>query len=112
MNYAKLQVIDVSDQSTLWNRLSNNRQYTDSAVIFCNDNVSEEKDLKSYIRCVATMSAARSMMLVSIPKYELESLEATIETLENDYVMSQLEKSEKDIIDGRVRNVKEFVKKL
>ena len=58
------------------------------------------------------MSAARSTRLVSIPKSELESLEATIETLENDYVMSQLEKSEKDIIDGRVRNVKEFVKKL
>jgi len=43
--------------------------------------------------------------LVSIPKSDLESLEATIETLQNKYVMEQLEKSEKDIIKGRVRNI-------
>jgi PHD/YefM family antitoxin component YafN of YafNO toxin-antitoxin module len=48
--------------------------------------------------------------LVSIPKSDLESLEATIETLQNKYVMEQLEKSEKDIIKGRVRNIDKFIK--
>jgi PHD/YefM family antitoxin component YafN of YafNO toxin-antitoxin module len=50
--------------------------------------------------------------LVSIPKSDLESLEATIETLQNKYVMEQLEKSEKDIIKGKVRNIDKFIKEL
>jgi PHD/YefM family antitoxin component YafN of YafNO toxin-antitoxin module len=50
--------------------------------------------------------------LVSIPKSDLESLEATIETLQNKYVMEQLESSEKDIVEGRVRNAREFLEEL
>jgi PHD/YefM family antitoxin component YafN of YafNO toxin-antitoxin module len=50
--------------------------------------------------------------LVSIPKEDLESLEATIETLQNEYVMEQLEKSEIDIRKGRVRNIEKFTKEL
>ncbi|MCI2413055.1 MAG: hypothetical protein MPI47_07020 [Cuniculiplasma sp.] len=49
---------------------------------------------------------------MSIPKSDLESLEATIETLENEYVMDQLERSEQDIQKGTVRNVREFLKEL
>jgi hypothetical protein len=37
--------------------------------------------------------------LVSISKEGLESLEATIETLQSKYVMEQLERSEEDIMD-------------
>ncbi|QRF75903.1 hypothetical protein Thermo_01412 [Thermoplasmatales archaeon] len=50
--------------------------------------------------------------LVSIPKSDLDSLEATIETLENEYVMDQLERSEQDIRKGKVRNAREFLKNL
>jgi len=50
--------------------------------------------------------------LVSIPKEDLESLEDTIETLQNEYVMEQLEKSEIDIRKGRVRNIEKFIKEL
>ena len=50
--------------------------------------------------------------LVSIPKSDLESLEATIETLENEYVMDQLERSGTDIKNDRVRQVREFIKEL
>ncbi len=50
--------------------------------------------------------------LVSIPKSDLESLKATIETLENKYVMEQLEASEKDIEAGRVRSIDELIKEL
>ena len=45
-------------------------------------------------------------------KSDLDSLEATIETLENKYVMDQLERSEHDIQKGRVRNVRDFLKEL
>jgi PHD/YefM family antitoxin component YafN of YafNO toxin-antitoxin module len=55
---------------------------------------------------------SETVRLVSIPKSDLESLEATIETLENKYVMEQLEKSEDDIAQGRVRNAREFLKEL
>ena len=58
------------------------------------------------------MTTAKQSMLVSIPKSDLDSLEATVETLENEYVMDQLERSEKDIRKGRVRNVREFLKEL
>ncbi|MEM5809776.1 MAG: hypothetical protein QW156_02700 [Candidatus Aenigmatarchaeota archaeon] len=54
----------------------------------------------------------RMQRLVSIPKADLESLEATIETLQNKYVMEQLEKSEEDIKAGRTRNIDEFIKEL
>ncbi|MHB1493507.1 MAG: hypothetical protein ACYCSG_03410 [Thermoplasmataceae archaeon] len=57
------------------------------------------------------MTTAKSR-LVSIPKSDLDSLEATIETLENEYVMDQLERSEQDIQKGKVRNVREFLKEL
>ena len=58
------------------------------------------------------MTTAKQSRLVSIPKSDLDSLEATVETLENEYVMDQLEKSEKDIQSGKVRNVREFLKEL
>ena len=58
------------------------------------------------------MTIAKQSRLVSIPKSDLDSLEATIETLENGYVMDQLERSERDIQNGRVRNVREFLKEL
>jgi PHD/YefM family antitoxin component YafN of YafNO toxin-antitoxin module len=57
------------------------------------------------------MTIAKSR-LVSIPKSDLESLEATIETLENKHVMDQLEKSEQDIQKGRVRDAREFLKEI
>jgi len=57
------------------------------------------------------MTTAKSR-LVSIPKSYLDGLEATIETLENEYVMDQLERSEQDILRGKVRNVREFLKEL
>ncbi|EQB64364.1 MAG: hypothetical protein AMDU3_IPLC00005G0020 [Thermoplasmatales archaeon I-plasma] len=57
------------------------------------------------------MTTAKSR-LISIPKSDLDSLEATIETLENEYVMDQLERSEQDIQKGKVRNVREFLKEL
>jgi PHD/YefM family antitoxin component YafN of YafNO toxin-antitoxin module len=50
--------------------------------------------------------------LVSIPKIDLESLEATIETLQNKEVMEQLEKSEEDIKAGRTRDIDKFIKDL
>ena len=49
---------------------------------------------------------------VTIPRAELESLEATIETLENRYVMEQLEATEKAISEGRVRKARDFLKEL
>jgi len=55
------------------------------------------------------MSANRSR-LVSIPKSDTESLEATLETLENEYVIDQLERSEQDIIKEKVRIVRNFLK--
>lgn len=53
-----------------------------------------------------------SQRLVSIPKEDLESMEATIETLQNKYVVEHLEKSEQDIIEGRTRNIDELIKEL
>ncbi len=50
--------------------------------------------------------------LVSIPKSDLESLEATLETLQNKYVLEHLEKSEQDIREGRTRNIDELIKEL
>ena len=58
------------------------------------------------------MTTAKRSRLVSIPKSDLDSLEATIETLENEYVMDQLERSEQDIEDGKVRNARDFLKEL
>ena len=57
------------------------------------------------------MSAAKSR-LVSIPKSDLDSLEATLETLESQYVMNQLKQSEEDIQNGRVRKAREFLKSI
>jgi len=50
--------------------------------------------------------------LVSIPKSDLESLQATIETLENKDVMEQLEASEADIEAGRVRSIDKLAKEI
>ena len=58
------------------------------------------------------MTTAKQSRLVSVPKSDLDSLEATIETLENEYVMDQLEWSEQDIQRGRVRNGRDFLKEL
>ena len=58
------------------------------------------------------MTTTKQSRLVSIPKSDLDSLETTIETLENEYVMDQLERSEQDILKGKVRNVREFLKEL
>ena len=58
------------------------------------------------------MTTAKQSRLVSIPKSDLDSLEATIETLENEYVLDQLERSEQDIQNGRVRNARDFLEEL
>ena len=58
------------------------------------------------------MTTTKQSRLVSIPKSDLESLVATVETLENEYVMEQIERSEIDIKKGKVRNVKDFLKDL
>ena len=50
--------------------------------------------------------------LVSIPKEDLESLEATIETLQSKYVIEHLKKSEEDIREGRTHNIDELIKEL
>jgi DNA-binding transcriptional regulator/RsmH inhibitor MraZ len=78
------------------------------------DNVPEayQKVLKSERIQNCIMTIAKQSRLVSIPKSDLDSLEATIETLENEYVMDQLERSEQDIQNRKVRNVKEFLKEL
>lgn len=58
------------------------------------------------------MTKGKTVRLITIPKSEIESLEATIETLENKYVMEHLEKSDQDIKHGRVRPAREFLKEL
>lgn len=50
--------------------------------------------------------------LISIRKSDLDSLEATIETLQNKEVMEQLKRSEKDIEKGRVKSAKKFLKEV
>jgi PHD/YefM family antitoxin component YafN of YafNO toxin-antitoxin module len=50
--------------------------------------------------------------LIDGSEEDLESLETTIETLQNEYVMEQLKKSEIDIRKGRVRNIEKFIKEL
>ncbi len=54
----------------------------------------------------------KSVKLITIPKSDVESLEATIETLENEYVMEHLAKSDQDITHGRVRRARDFLKEL
>ena len=58
------------------------------------------------------MLTSKPSRLVSIPKSDLDSLDATIETLENKHVMEQLEKSEQDIQKGRVRDARELLNEL
>ena len=58
------------------------------------------------------MTTAKQSRLVSIPKSNLDSLEATIETLGNEYIMDQLKRREEDIQKGRVRDAREFLKEL
>jgi len=50
--------------------------------------------------------------LIDRSKEDLESLKATIETLQNKFVMEQLKKSEIYIRKGRVRNIEKFIKEL
>lgn len=50
--------------------------------------------------------------MVTIPKSDLESLEATVETLENKYVMKQLMASEEAMKKGKVRKARDFLKEL
>ena len=54
----------------------------------------------------------RKRNIVSIIKDSLDSLEATTETLQDREVMEQLEASERDIEEGRVRSAREFLKEL
>lgn len=55
---------------------------------------------------------SESEEMVTIPKSELESLRATVETLSNEEVMEQLRESERDIEEGRVRPVEELLEEL
>jgi len=50
--------------------------------------------------------------LVSIPKSDLDSLEATVETLQDRDVMEHIEASERDIIEGRVKSAREALKEI
>lgn len=50
--------------------------------------------------------------LVSIKKSDLESLEATIETLQNEEVIRQLKESDLDIKEGKTRSVKKLLREL
>ena len=58
------------------------------------------------------MTTAKQSRLVSIPKSDLDNLEATIETLENEYVIEQLERSEMYVKSERVRSARGFLKGL
>lgn len=66
----------------------------------------------AYIILIGKMVMGSEDRLVSIKKSDLESLEATVETLQNQEVMKQLEKSERDIEEGRIRNVEKLLKEL
>lgn len=50
--------------------------------------------------------------LVSISKRDLDSLEATLETLEEEEAMRQLRESEKDIEKGRTREARQLIGNL
>ncbi len=58
------------------------------------------------------INGARSSERPTVPKSDIGSLEATTETLENEYEMSKLERSIKDVASGRMRNASEFLKEL
>ena len=55
------------------------------------------------------MMAKHKDRLISIPKSDLDSLLATIGTLQSHCVMEQLRKSEDDIRKGGVRSAREFL---
>ncbi len=46
------------------------------------------------------------------PSSFIKSLNATMETLLNKHVMIQISESDLDIEDGKVRNVRDFLKEL
>ena len=48
----------------------------------------------------------------SIPKSFLQSLIATIKTLLDTHIMEQIERSGEDLKNGRIRNVRDFLKEL
>ena len=52
------------------------------------------------------------MIAFRIPKSFLQSLIATIKTLLDMHIMDQIERSGKDIENGRIRNVRDFLKEL
>lgn len=58
------------------------------------------------------MSQSEEDRLASIRKSDLESLEATVETLQDEDVMRQLRESEEDIQEGRTRPARELLKEL
>lgn len=55
------------------------------------------------------MASSRMRRLVSIPKEDLESLEATIEVLEDENIMRQLNETDKAIKDGKVRDLEDLL---
>ncbi|EQB68169.1 MAG: hypothetical protein AMDU5_GPLC00015G0015 [Thermoplasmatales archaeon Gpl] len=53
-----------------------------------------------------------SKLTFRIPKSFLQSLIATIKTLLDTHIMDQIERSEEDIENCRIRNVRDFLKEL
>ena len=51
------------------------------------------------------MTTAKQSRLVSIPKSDLDSLEATVETLENEYVMDQQEPQSGKPLRGKLHGL-------
>ncbi len=58
------------------------------------------------------MSTSERKELVSVPRRDLESLEATIATLQHEGVMDQLRASEHDIRAGRTRDMENLLEEL
>ncbi|MHB8361461.1 MAG: hypothetical protein ACYDAO_10300 [Thermoplasmataceae archaeon] len=53
-----------------------------------------------------------SKLTSRIPKSFLQSLIATIKTLLDTQIMNQIERSGEDLENGRIRNVRDFLKEL
>ena len=70
---------------------------------------------KNFWKCIENYNRFYGGKNGKVGKYtktDLESMEVTIETLQNRYVMEQLERSEEDIAKGRVRRAREFLEEL
>lgn len=89
-----------------------------SSYLFKDVPVSHYKPLPFFNRIVPfshiinTSCSYKNNMEKTIPKEKFDSMEATIETLQNNYVMEHLEKSEQDIRNGRTRNIDGLIKEL